>query len=132
MSRGKRADAPGQQAKAAVAMAREAGVDLPRNAQGVAASAIARGADAASVFAGLMMPDPDQGMPDVDGSPPPAEGDMVPAAPTGVETPVVAGDAPDADTGTAPLAAGLTDKAASSIPIVSEDPLAALLGRDDI
>lgn len=50
---GNRANAPGQQAKAAVIVAREAGMDLPANAQGVAASAIARGADPASVFAGM-------------------------------------------------------------------------------
>lgn len=48
---GKSALAPGQQAKAAIAAARGAGVDLPKNAQGFAASQIARGAEAASLFA---------------------------------------------------------------------------------
>ncbi len=43
--------APGQQAKAAVAAARAAGVDMPANAQGLAASQIAKGADAGSLFA---------------------------------------------------------------------------------
>ncbi len=49
--RGKSAMAPGQQAKAAVAAARAAGVDMPANAQGLAASQIAKGADAGSLFA---------------------------------------------------------------------------------
>lgn len=48
---GKSAMSVGHQAKAAVAEARAAGVELARNAQGFAASQIARGADAASVFA---------------------------------------------------------------------------------
>ncbi len=54
---GKRAMAVGQQAKLAVAEAKAAGGELPRNAQGMAASAIAKGADAASIFAGLTAPD---------------------------------------------------------------------------
>lgn len=48
---GKSAEAVGQQAKAIVAVAREAGVDVPKNAQGLAASAVARGIDPASLFA---------------------------------------------------------------------------------
>lgn len=48
---GKSAMSVGHQAKAAVAEARAAGVELAKNAQGFAASQIARGADAASVFA---------------------------------------------------------------------------------
>lgn len=47
---GRSSDAVGHRAKAAVAAAREAGAELPRNAQGKAASAIARGADPASLF----------------------------------------------------------------------------------
>lgn len=43
--------APGQLAKSAVSAAREAGIELPPNAQGFAASSIARGADPAAVFA---------------------------------------------------------------------------------
>ena len=43
----------GQSARGAVQTAHSDGVDLPRNAQGVAARAIARGADPQSVFAGL-------------------------------------------------------------------------------
>lgn len=49
--RGKSTMAIGQIAKATVAQARGAGIELPRNAQGVVASQIARGADPASVFA---------------------------------------------------------------------------------
>ncbi|MHA6262937.1 hypothetical protein ACXYMO_07030 [Arenibacterium sp. CAU 1754] len=48
---GKSAQSIGHQAKQAVAAAREAGVEAPRNAQGAAASQIAQGADPASVFA---------------------------------------------------------------------------------
>ncbi len=51
----------GQAAKTAVAGARAAGVDLPKNAQGKAASAIAQGAEPASVFAAqtASAPEPD-------------------------------------------------------------------------
>ncbi len=45
---------PGQQAKTTVAEARQSGADLPANAQGLAASAIARGAEPSSVFAALV------------------------------------------------------------------------------
>lgn len=55
---GKSAQAVGQMAKAAVAEARAAGVEMPKNAQGMAASAIARGADSSSVFLALVQPDP--------------------------------------------------------------------------
>ena len=51
MKPGKAAQSVGHIAKAAVAEARAAGVDLPKNAQGMAASAIAQGAEPASVFA---------------------------------------------------------------------------------
>lgn len=58
---GKSAQSVGHLAKAVVASARsaalEAGVELPRNAQGLAASGIARGADPASIFAGLLAGD---------------------------------------------------------------------------
>ena len=55
---GKSAMAVGQMAKAAVAEARAAGAELPKNAQGVAASAIARGAEPASIFEALVAPPP--------------------------------------------------------------------------
>ncbi|WP_295312946.1 hypothetical protein [Roseobacter sp.] len=42
--------APGQLAKIAVAEARAAGVELPSNAQGLAASQIAKGADPSALF----------------------------------------------------------------------------------
>ncbi len=49
-----KAQAVGHQAKAAVIAAREAGADLPKNAQGMAASEIAKGADPESIFAALV------------------------------------------------------------------------------
>ena len=54
---GKNGQSVGHLAKQAVSAAREAGIDLPRNAQGVAASQIAQGADPASVFAAAAEPD---------------------------------------------------------------------------
>jgi len=48
---GRSARTVGQRARAAVAAAREAGAEVPGNAQGLAARAIARGADPASLFA---------------------------------------------------------------------------------
>ena len=53
---GKSGQSVGHLAKQAVAAARDAGVDLPRNAQGAAASQIAHGADPASIFAALAAP----------------------------------------------------------------------------
>jgi hypothetical protein len=49
-----RVNAVGQMAKSAVQDARNAGAELPRNAQGQAASRIARGADPESVFSALI------------------------------------------------------------------------------
>ena len=54
---GKKAAAIGQQAKQAVTVARGF-ADLPKNTQGLAASGLARGADPASLFAGLVAPPP--------------------------------------------------------------------------
>ena len=51
------AQSVGHQAKAAVAAAREAGADLPKNAQDIAASGLARGADPATLFASLIAPE---------------------------------------------------------------------------
>lgn len=48
---GKSGMAVGQIAKKTVAAAFAAGIEMPRNAQGIAASALARGADPASLFA---------------------------------------------------------------------------------
>ena len=56
--------APGQLAKAAVQEAQVAGAELPKNAQGIAASSIAKGADPASVFSALI-PEPVAETPDV-------------------------------------------------------------------
>ena len=47
---GKSMQGVGQQAKLAVAAAREAGLELPANAQGRVASAVARGIDPGSLF----------------------------------------------------------------------------------
>lgn len=47
---GKSAQSVGHRAKAAVAAAAEAGISLPKNAQGLAASQIARGVEAALIF----------------------------------------------------------------------------------
>ena len=55
-----RGAAVGQQAKAAVAAAREGGLDLPKDAQGIAASAIAHGAVPESVFSALVSPPADE------------------------------------------------------------------------
>ena len=60
MRPGRSGQSVGHMAKAVVADAKAAGVELPKNAQGLAASAIAKGADPASVFAALVNPDPDE------------------------------------------------------------------------
>ncbi len=73
---GQAGTAPGQQAKEAVRTAREAGADLPENAQGVASSAIARGAEPSSVFAALVPPPSETTPPDL----PDPYPDIVPAA----------------------------------------------------
>ncbi|QMU57823.1 MAG: hypothetical protein GKR98_06205 [Boseongicola sp.] len=72
---GKRSMAVGQMAKQAVAAARADSAELPKNAQGLAASAIARGADPASIFTALV-------------APPAVE------VPPDSEEPVIAGDTP--------------------------------------
>ena len=54
---GNKQNSVGHRAKAAVVAARDAGLDLPKNAQGFAASAIAKGADSASVFQSLIVSD---------------------------------------------------------------------------
>lgn len=57
MGPGKKMQAIGQQAKAAVSAARDAGAAVPKNAQGMAASGLARGADAETLFASLLTPE---------------------------------------------------------------------------
>lgn len=88
MGPGKKMNAVGHQAKAAVSVARELGFDLPRNAQGIAASGIARGVDPASLLAALAEPpvpeEPAPVVPDVPDMP------MDPEVPDAVsEVPVV-------------------------------------------
>jgi hypothetical protein len=51
---GKSLQAVGHLAKAAIAEAKSAGIEVPKNAQGMAASSIARGAEPSSVFAALI------------------------------------------------------------------------------
>lgn len=89
---GRRGDAVGQQAKAAVSAAREAGAELPKNAQGLAASGIARGADPASIFAALVTEvAPADAGGDVGGVPTTAADDLgVPTADDADGTPVEA------------------------------------------
>ncbi len=110
---GKSAEAVGQKAKAIVAVAREANFEVPRNAQGLAASAVARGIDPASLFAGQVsdgvdVPDPD----------------------------IAAPGAPDGDSVAQDAAAIISDEAAVSgfaakaELVISEDPSAALLRGD--
>ncbi len=88
---GKSGQSVGHLAKAAVAEARANGTDLPKNAQGVAASAIAGGADPASVFAAKVVtepPEPDDTGESIADAPVDA-GEAVPDAP--------ASDAPPAE-----------------------------------
>jgi len=103
---GRRGDAVGQQAKAAVTAAREGGAELPKNAQGIAASGIARGADPASIFAALVTsvaPSDDGG--DVGGVPttPVDDGVDVGSVPVGTD-PAGTGDVPVEATPSAPIA----------------------------
>lgn len=108
---GKSAEAVGQKAKAIVAVAREANFEVPRNAQGLAASAVARGIDPASLFAGQVS--------------------------DGVDVPdIAAPDAPDGDSVAQDAAAIMSDEAAvtgfaaKAELVISEDPSAALLQGD--
>ncbi|MGR3342484.1 MAG: hypothetical protein ACU0DI_04535 [Paracoccaceae bacterium] len=55
---GKSAQSVGHRAKAAVAAAQEAGLEVPKNAQGFAASMIAKGADPETLFAALVKEPP--------------------------------------------------------------------------
>lgn len=125
---GKRAEAVGHQAKAAVTAAFEAGAEVPGNAQGLAASAIARGIDPASLFAarveGQTPPAPEGG-----GAEPvsvtedvvaePVSGDIAPDE----GTDPVAGDGPASDGG---VAVGEPE-----VTLPEEDPLLALFGDTD-
>ncbi|QGX96856.1 hypothetical protein EI983_00590 [Roseovarius faecimaris] len=55
---GKAAQSVGHMAKAAVTAAKEAGAVLPKNAQGLAASAVAHGVDPATLFESMIPPPP--------------------------------------------------------------------------
>ncbi|MGR3291193.1 MAG: hypothetical protein ACU0C9_08365 [Paracoccaceae bacterium] len=56
---GNSAQSVGHRAKAAIAAAHDSGVEVPKNAQGVAASQIASGADPATLFAAISKDEPE-------------------------------------------------------------------------
>lgn len=121
---GKSAQAVGQQAKAIVAIARELGADIPKNAQGLAASTVARGIDPVSLFAARVA-EPDGAGGTVEAGEAPVAYPPVSEVPVGGETGSVAIGA-DANGGTeAEALAGAFDAAKELI--VSEDPSLALL-----
>ena len=154
-TRGKSPQSIGHLAKMAVAQARDAGAGMPKGAQGVAASAFAKGADMESVLASLIAADPaDEGpdTPDVVVDPPV----NVPDADTpvsGPDTPTVTAGSdaltlpevsvavlPDAAGGTAPpqrdpvparTDAPLDAVAASMAETVARDALEMLFGQSD-
>ncbi len=90
---GKSAHSVGHRARAAVAAAHEAGLEVPKNARGYAASMIAKGADPETLFAALVdeppadfpLGDTEPAVADLDASDPvevaPVEGDPVESAP---------------------------------------------------
>lgn len=122
---GKRAEAIGHQAKAAVAAAREAGAEMPKNAQGLAASAVARGMDPASLFAARISEDA-VSVPEGDFVPETSGGAVIDEADAvGVEGEVQADNGQtvvETDDGNAETA---PEKPAAA-PVVSEDPVLAL------
>ena len=138
---GRRGDAVGQQAKAAVTAARDAGADLPKNAQGLAASGIARGAEPASIFAALITEvAPGDASGDVGGVPT-TQGDNLgvpavvvpedipveatPSAPVAPLPPNVA-EGDEADTAPADDAAEVVQVAVSQSPLTVDDGEIAL------
>lgn len=132
--KGRSGAAVGQQAKAAVAAAIEAGIDVPRNAQGLAASSIARGADPAALFAAQVQSGDDM---------PPGAGteSLGPAAPD-PEVPGAAGDPfPAANTvpsagvplrQTDPTVAAYSDTSSTIAPVVSGGTEVALQLLQDV
>ena len=85
--------APGQMARAVVSEARATGADLAANAKGLAASAIARGQDAASLFALRVDPPPPANDAGPDGTP--AAGDVgQPGTDVAPDSPVIDLDVP--------------------------------------
>lgn len=118
---GKNAQAVGQQAKAIVAVAREAAVDMPKNSQGLAASAVARGIDPASLFAARVAEPEGAGDTVAPGDTPVAVEPVAEVAADGVES----GDVVTGAVGEADAVSGVVDAAKQLI--VSEDPGLALL-----
>ena len=118
---GKNAQAVGQQAKAIVAIARELGADMPKNAQGLAASTVARGIDPASLFAARVAEPESAGDTVAPGVAPVAVEPVAEVAADGVES----GDGATSAVGEADAVSGVVDAAKQLI--VSEDPGLALL-----
>lgn len=83
---GKKMMSIGHLAKAAVTAARDAGAELPKNAQGVAASGLARSADPETLFASLIAPEDPV--------------DPAPEVPVVPDDPVVEDAAPDGEAAT--------------------------------
>ena len=118
---GKSAMAPGQQAKAAVAEAEVQGATLPANAQGYAASQIARGADPATVFA-AMIPQPAPEPPAGDPVAPDVPVDAAGSAGTNVADPITSEDAvPPADVPPVALGEDGSENAGDVAPVPGSD-----------
>ena len=122
---GKSAEAAGQRARAVVEEARASGADLPKNAQGIAASGLARGATAESLFAALVnapVGEPDSPVTGEGGDTAPVDG----AGGDGVEVPVSGGDdgggSPDEETVMTPDVAigGADDSGEEAVMTVTE------------
>ncbi|MEZ5892803.1 MAG: hypothetical protein R3C58_06620 [Parvularculaceae bacterium] len=129
--RTERSDAVGQATKSAIAEARDNGADLPKNVQGKVASGIARGADAQSVFAAIVVRDDAPAEPAE--APAPVE-EVAPAdRPVSEAAPAPAGDEPapeappvEADEPPSPPPAATTDPVQTSN---LRNTLAILLGQ---
>ena len=110
---GKSASAVGQMAKQAVAAAREAGLDVPKNAQGLAASQIAQGASPESIFSAQVGDGSD-----VDVMPPVADGALPADTTAPDQSPPESAEiapqaAPDVETDRAMMAAAQYDLASA-------------------
>ena len=130
---GKSAQSVGHRAKAAVAAAQEAGLEVPKNAQGYAASMIAKGADPETLFAALVEEPPaevpidetEPAVADLDASDPvevaPVEGEPVESAP--VEGEPVESAPVEGDLGEAPeVSDSAPIEEPASPPAPSDDP----------
>lgn len=115
---GKSAQSVGHMAKAAIAAAHEAGIDVPKNAQGFAASQIAKGADPAAIFAAQVVDEPTVPLDDVV-----PVGDVQENA----VADTVVGQGPSLDaTGVSPVAADYAAAAPAIAPEAMDDAETAL------